>query len=79
MHWKQDELCCARAIVTMKARVHKGDDVNEKQVFQALSIGKPRMIVFKGPSASKKILKVLYEHFQGGTSLGVFFNRSYHC
>ena len=44
-----------------------------------LSIGKPRMIVFKGPSASKKILKVLYEHFQGGTSLGVFFNRSYHC
>ena len=36
-----DELCCARAIVTMKARLHKGDNVDGRHLYENLRDGYP--------------------------------------
>ena len=36
-----DELCCARAIVTMKARLHKGDNVDGRHLYKNLRDGYP--------------------------------------
>ena len=36
-----DELCCAQAIVTMKACLHKGDNVDGRHLYENLRHGYP--------------------------------------
>ena len=36
-----NELCCAQAIVTMKARLHKGDNVDGRHLYENLHDGYP--------------------------------------
>ena len=119
----KDELCCARAIVTMKAladatdardpvyaNLRKGRPVQQRaaralhlqagvpegpcgpaelQKFQdvlsdyqikVLSIDKPHMITFAGPSKDKKILLIkVGEHYHGCNSYSGFLDNSYFC
>jgi len=119
----QDNLCCARAIVTMKARVDVGPNdrdyknlrdgypvqttraqelhrsacvpegpcgIPELKQFQAalpdyqikvMSVDPPYMIIYKGPTPSDKIIRLLKEgeHYNGCSSFSGFMNKSYFC
>lgn len=68
------------AVWTKVSELEKFQKVlNPKYQIQVLSVSKPHMIIFKGPSAFKKILLVhVIGHYHGCDLFGGFLNKSHY-